>query len=198
MKKYLFVLFSSFFLSVSAQDDLENIKKKYGTIKSYSLNYELVVSAENSNEEVRIIEESGIMYGNNTSYIIKHENMDVISDGEKIYNIIHDIKEINIVKYSNNNLWNPVNIFKNLLEKINSSSIEYKNDYIHVSFFIKDLDRAYNFFLDKNYDIFKLVLNTNGNNSTTTILINDLVFTNKNLSISFDKSSYEDYYLNFL
>ena len=198
MKKYFFILFILFFLSVSAQDDLEKIKKKYGTIKSYSLNYELVVSAENSNEEVRIIEESGIMFGNNTSYIIKHENMDVISDGEKIYNIIHDTKEINIVKYSNNNLWNPVNIFKNLLEKINSSSIEYKNNYIHVSFFIKDLERAYNFFLDKNYDIFKLVLNTNGNNSTTTILINDLVFTNKNLSISFDKSSYEDYYLNFL
>tara|TARA_B100000963_G_C22636833_1_gene678052 strand:- start:2246 stop:2842 length:597 start_codon:yes stop_codon:yes gene_type:complete len=198
MKKYFFILISLFFFSVSAQDDLEKIKKKYGTIKSYSLNYELVVSAKNSNEEVRIIEESGIMFGNNTSYIIKHENMDVISDGEKIYNIIHDTKEINIVKYSNNNLWNPVNIFKNLLEKINSSSIEYKNDYIHVSFFIKDLERAYNFFLDKNYDIFKLVLNTNGNNSTTTILINDLVFTNKILSISFDKSSYEDYYLNFL
>ena len=198
MKKYFFILFTLFFLSVSAQDDLEKIKKKYGTIKSYSLNYELVVSANNSNEEVRIIEESGIMFGNNTSYIIKHENMDVISDGEKIYNIIHDTKEINIVKYSNNNLWNPVNIFKNLLEKINSSSIEYKNNYIHVSFFIKDLERAYNFFLDKNYDIFKLVLNTNGNNSTTTILINDLVFTNKNLSISFDKSSYADYYLNFL
>ncbi len=198
MKKYFFILFILFFLSVSAQDDLEKIKKKYGTIKSYSLNYELVVSAKNSNQEVRIIEESGIMFGNNTSYIIKHENMDVISDGEKIYNIIHDTKEINIVKYSNNNLWNPVNIFKNLLEKINSSSIEYKNNYIHVSFFIKDLERAYNFFLDKNYDIFKLVLNTNGNNSTTTILINDLVFTNKNLSISFDKSSYEDYYLNFL
>ena len=198
MKKYFFILFTLFFLSVSSQDDLEKIKKKYGTIKSYSLNYELVVSAKNSNEEVRIIEESGIMFGNNTSYIIKHENMDVISDGEKIYNIIHDTKEINIVKYSNNNLWNPVNIFKNLLEKINSSSIEYKNNYIHVSFFIKDLERAYNFFLDKNYDIFKLVLNTNGNNSTTTILINDLVFTNKNLSISFDKSSYADYYLNFL
>jgi len=198
MKKYFFILISLFFFSVSAQDDLEKIKKKYGTIKSYSLNYELVVSAKNSNEEVRIIEESGIMFGNNTSYIIKHENMDVISDGEKIYNIIHDTKEINIVKYSNNNLWNPVNIFKNLLEKINSSSIEYKNDYIHVSFFVKDLERAYNFFLDKNYDIFKLVLNTNGNNSTTTILINDLVFTNKILSISFDKSSYEDYYLNFL
>ena len=198
MKKYFFILFPLFFLSVSAQDDLEKIKKKYGTIKSYSLNYELIVSAKNSNEEVRIIEESGIMFGNNTSYIINHENMDVISDGEKIYNIIHDTKEINIVKYSNNNLWNPVNIFKNLLEKINSSSIKYKNDYIHVSFFIKELERAYNFFLDKNYDIFKLVLNTNGNNSTTTILINDLVFTNKNLSISFDKSSYEDYYLNFL
>ena len=97
MKKYFFILFTLFFLSVSAQDDLEKIKKKYGTIKSYSLNYELVVSAKNSNEEVRIIEESGIMFGNNTSYIIKHENMDVISDGEKIYNIIHDTKEINIV-----------------------------------------------------------------------------------------------------
>ena len=51
---------------------------------------------------------------------------------------------------------------------------------------------------DKNYDIFKLVFNTKGNNSKTTILINNIEFTDKTLNIGFDKSSYEDYYLNFL
>ena len=198
MKKYYFLIFSLFFLSISAQNDLENIKKKYGSIKSYSLNYKLIVSMNSTDEEVRIIEESGKMFGNNSSYIINHKNMDVISDGEKIYNIIHSTKEINIVQYSDNNLWNPINIFKNFLERINSSLIEHKNDYIHVSFYIEDLERTYLFFLDKNYDIFKLVFNTKGNNSKTTILINNIEFTDKTLNIGFDKSSYEDYYLNFL
>ena len=36
------------------------------------------------------------------------------------------------------------------------------------------------------------------NNSKTTILINNIEFTDKTLNIGFDKSSYEDYYLNFL
>ena len=198
MKKYYFLIFSLFFLSTSAQNDLQNIKKKYGSIKSYSLNYELIVSMNNTDEDVKIIEESGKMFGNNSSYIINHKNMDVISDGEKIYNIIHSTKEINIVQYSDNNLWNPINIFKNFLERINSSLIEHKNDYIHVSFYIEDLERTYLFFLDKNYDIFKLVFNTKGNNSKTTIFINNIEFTDKNLNIGFDKSSYEDYYLNFL
>ena len=198
MKKYYFLIFSLFFLSISAQNDLENIKKKYGSIKSYSLNYKLIVSMNSPDEDVKIIEESGKMFGNNSSYIINHKNMDVISDGEKIYNIIHSTKEINIVQYSDNNLWNPINIFKNFLERINSSLIEHKNDYIHVSFYIEDLERTYLFFLDKNYDIFKLVFNTKGNNSKTTILINNIEFTDKTLNIGFDKSSYEDYYLNFL
>lgn len=198
MKKYYFLIFSLFFLSTSAQNDLQNIKKKYGSIKSYSLNYELIVSMNNTDEDVKIIEESGKMFGNNSSYIINHKNMDVISDGDKIYNIIHSTKEINIVQYSDNNLWNPINIFKNFLERINSSLIEHKNDYIHVSFYIEDLERTYLFFLDKNYDIFKLVFNTKGNNSKTTILINNIEFTDKTLNIGFDKSSYEDYYLNFL
>lgn len=198
MKKYYFLIFSLFFLSTSAQNDLQNIKKKYGSIKSYSLNYELIVSMNNTDEDVKIIEESGKMFGNNSSYIINHKNMDVISDGEKIYNIIHSTKEINIVQYSDNNLWNPINIFKNFLERINTSLIEHKNDYIHVSFYIEDLERTYLFFLDKNYDIFKLVFNTKGNNSKTTILINNIEFTDKTLNIGFDKSSYEDYYLNFL
>ena len=192
MKKYFLLIFSLFFLSISAQNDLENIKKKYGSIKSYSLNYKLIVSMNSTDEEVRIIEESGKIYGNNTSYSINHKNMDVISDGEKIYNIIHSNKEINIVKYSNNNLWNPINIFKNLLERINSSLIKHKNDYIHVSLYIEDLERTYSFFLDKNYDIFKLVFYTKGNNSKTTILINKLEFTDKTLSIGFDKSLYKD------
>ena len=198
MKKYYFLIFSLFFLSNSAQNDLQNIKKKYGSIKSYSLNYELIVSMNSTDEDVKIIEESGKMFGNNSSYIINHKNMDVISDGEKIYNIIHSTKEINIVQYSDNNLWNPINIFKNFLERINSSLIEHKNDYIHVSFYIEDLERTYLFFLDNNYDIFKLVFNTKGNNSKTTILINNIEFTDKTLNIGFDKSSYEDYYLNFL
>ena len=198
MKKYYFLIFSLFFLSISAQNDLENIKKKYGSIKSYSLNYELIVSMNRTDEDIKIIEESGKMFGNNSSYIINHKNMDVISDGEKIYNIIHSTKEINIVQYSDNNLWNPINIFKNFLERINSSLIEHKNDYIHVSFYIEDLERTYLFFLDKNYDIFKLVFKTKGNNSKTTILINNIEFTDKTLNIGFDKSSYEDYYLNFL
>jgi outer membrane lipoprotein-sorting protein len=198
MKKYYFLIFSLFFLSTSAQNDLENIKKKYGSIKSYSLNYELIMSMDSTDEDVKIIEESGKIFGNNSSYIINHKNMDVISDGEKIYNIIHSTKEINIVQYSDNNLWNPINIFKNFLERINSSLIEHKNDYIHVSFYIEDLERTYLFFLDKNYDIFKLVFNTKGNNSKTTILINNIEFTDKTLNIGFDKSSYEDYYLNFL
>ena len=198
MKKYYFLIFSLFFLSTSAQNDLQNIKKKYGSIKSYSLNYELIVSMNSTDAEVRIIEESGKMFGNNSSYIINHKNMDVISDGDKIYNIIHSTKEINIVQYSDNNLWNPINIFKNFLERINSSLIEHKNDYIHVSFYIEDLERTYLFFLDNNYDIFKLVFNTKGNNSKTTILINNIEFTDKTLNIGFDKSSYEDYYLNFL
>ena len=198
MKKYYFLIFSLFFLSTSAQNDLQNIKKKYGSIKSYSLNYELIVSMNNTDEDVKIIEESGKMFGNNSSYIINHKNMDVISDGDKIYNIIHSTKEINIVQYSDNNLWNPINIFKNFLERINTSLIEHKNDYIHVSFYIEDLERTYLFFLDNNYDIFKLVFNTKGNNSKTTILINNIEFTDKTLNIGFDKSSYEDYYLNFL
>ena len=198
MSKYYCLFFSLFFLSISSQNDVENIKKKYRSVNSYNLNYDLIISTNKDNEDVKIIEESGKMFGNNSSYIINHKNMDVISDGEKIYNIIHSTKEINIVQYSENNLWNPINIFKNFLDRINNSLIEHKNDYFNVSFNIEDLERTYLFFLDKNYDIFKLVFKTKGNNSKTTILINNIEFKDKTLNIGFDKSSYEDYYLNFL
>ena len=91
------------------------------------------------------------MYGNNSSFMIKHKNMDIISDGKKIYNVIHNIREINITKYSNNNLWNPINIFKNLLNRLNSRTISYDKDYILVEFLISDLNKEYKFFYKRNF-----------------------------------------------
>ena len=125
MNKYYTLFFSLFFLSISSQNDLEKIKDKYQSINSYNLNYNLVISTLKENNTVNLIEESGIMYGNNSSFMIKHKNMDIISDGKKIYNVIHNIREINITEYSNNNLWNPINFFKNLLSRLNSSTISY-------------------------------------------------------------------------
>ena len=150
------------------------------------------------NNTVVLIEESGIMYGNNSSFMIKHKNMDIISDGKKIYNVIHNIREINITEYSNNNLWNPINIFKNLLNRLNSSIISYNKDYILVEFLISDLNKVYKFFLDRNYDVFKLELTTSGSKSKTTIFLQDLIFSNKIYNIVFDHSNYENYYLNKL
>ncbi len=198
MNKYYTLFFSLFFLSIYSQNDLEKIKDKYQSINSYNLNYNLVVSTLKENNSVNLIEESGIMYGNNSSFMIKHKNMDIISDGKKIYNVIHNIREINITEYSNNNLWNPINIFKNLLDRLNSSIISYDKDYILVEFLIFDLNKVYKFFLDKNYDVFKLELITTGSKSKTTVFLKDLVFTNKTYNIFFDHSNYENYYLNKL
>ena len=198
MNKYYTLFFSLFFLSISSQNDLEKIKDKYQSINSYNLNYNLVISTLKENNSVNLIEESGIMYGNNSSFMIKHKNMDIISDGKKIYNVIHNIREINITEYSNNNLWNPINIFKNLLDRLNSSIISYDKDYILVEFLIFDLNKVYKFFLDKNYDVFKLELITTGSKSKTTVFLKDLVFTNKTYNIVFDHSNYENYYLNKL
>ena len=198
MSKYYCLFFSLFFLSISSQNDVENIKKKYRSVNSYSLNYDLIVSTNKDNEDVRIIEESGTMYGSSSSYFIKHENMDIISDGEKIYNIIHEIKEINIIEYSENNQWNPINIFKTFLYKINSSVIKYEKDYISINFFLEELNRKYIFYLDKNYNIFKLRMKTNESKSSTIILINEIFFTNKIYNIVFDRSAYKDYFLNNL
>lgn len=198
MNKYYTLFFSLFFLSISSQNDLEKIKNKYQSINSYNLNYNLVVSTLKENNTVVLIEESGIMYGNNSSFMIKHKNMDIISDGKKIYNVIHNIREINITEYSNNNLWNPINIFKNLLDRLNSSIISYNKDYILVEFLISDLNKVYKFFLDRNYDVFKLELTTSGSKSKTTIFLQDLIFSNKIYNIVFDHSNYENYYLNKL
>ena len=198
MNKYYTLFFSLFFLSISSQNDLEKIKDKYQSINSYNLNYNLVISALKENNTVNLIEESGIMYGNNSSFMIKHKNMDIISDGKKIYNVIHNIREINITEYSNNNLWNPINIFKNLLDRLNSSIISYDNDYILVEFLISDLNKVYKFFLDRNYDVFKLELITAGSKSKTTVFLKDIIFTNKTYNIVFDHSNYENYYLNKL
>ena len=198
MNKYYTLFFSLFFLSISSQNDLEKIKNKYQSINSYNLNYNLVVSTLKENNTVVLIEESGIIYGNNSSFMIKHKNMDIISDGKKIYNVIHNIREINITEYSNNNLWNPINIFKNLLNRLNSSIISYNKDYILVEFLISDLNKVYKFFLDRNYDVFKLELTTSGSKSKTTIFLKDLIFTNKIYNIVFDHSNYENYYLNKL
>ncbi len=198
MNKYYTLFFSLFFLSIYSQNDLEKIKDKYQSINSYNLNYNLVISTLKENNSVNLIEESGIMYGNNSSFMIKHKNMDIISDGKKIYNVIHNIREINITEYSNNNLWNPINIFKNLLDRLNSSIISYDKDYILVEFLIFDLNKVYKFFLDKNYDVFKLELITTGSKSKTTVFLKDLVFTNKTYNIVFDHSNYENYYLNKL
>ena len=198
MNKYYTLFFSLFFLSIYSQNDLEKIKDKYQSINSYNLNYNLVISTLIENNSVNLIEESGIMYGNNSSFMIKHKNMDIISDGKKIYNVIHNIREINITEYSNNNLWNPINIFKNLLDRLNSSIISYDKDYILVEFLIFDLNKVYKFFLDKNYDVFKLELITTGSKSKTTVFLKDLVFTNKTYNIVFDHSNYENYYLNKL
>ena len=198
MNKYYTLFFSLFFLSIYSQNDLEKIKYKYQSINSYNLNYNLVISTLIENNSVNLIEESGIMYGNNSSFMIKHKNMDIISDGKKIYNVIHNIREINITEYSNNNLWNPINIFKNLLDRLNSSIISYDKDYILVEFLIFDLNKVYKFFLDKNYDVFKLELITTGSKSKTTVFLKDLVFTNKTYNIVFDHSNYENYYLNKL
>ena len=198
MNKYYTLFFSLFFLSIYSQNDLEKIKDKYQSINSYNLNYNLVVSTLKENNSVNLIEESGIMYGNNSSFMIKHKNMDIISDGKKIYNVIHNIREINITEYSNNNLWNPINIFKNLLNRLNSSIISYNKDYIIVEFLISDLNKVYKFFLDRNYDVFKLELITTGSKSKTTVFLKDIIFTNKTYNIVFDNSNYENYYLNKL
>ena len=198
MNKYYTLFFSLFFLSISSQNDLEKIKDKYQSINSYKLNYNLVISTLKENNTVNLIEESGIMYGNNSSFMIKHKNMDIISDGKKIYNVIHNIREINITKYSNNNLWNPINIFKNLLNRLNSSTISYDKDYILVEFLISDLNKVYKFFLDRNYDVFKLELITSESKSKTTVFLKDLIFTEKTYNIVFDHSNYENYYLNKL
>ena len=198
MNKYYTLFFSLFFLSISSQSDLEKIKDKYQSINSYKLNYNLVISTLKENNTVNLIEESGIMYGNNSSFMIKHKNMDIISDGKKIYNVIHNIREINITKYSNNNLWNPINIFKNLLNRLNSSTISYDKDYILVEFLISDLNIVYKFFLDRNYDVFKLELITSESKSKTTVFLKDLIFTEKTYNIVFDHSNYENYYLNKL
>ena len=198
MNKYYTLFFSLFFLSISSQNDLEKIKDKYQSINSYKLNYNLVISTLKENNTVNLIEESGIMYGNNSSFMIKHKNMDIISDGKKIYNVIHNIREINITKYSNNNLWNPINIFKNLLNRLNSSTISYDKDYILVEFLISDLNIVYKFFLDRNYDVFKLELIKSESKSKTTVFLKDLIFTEKTYNIVFDHSNYENYYLNKL
>lgn len=198
MSKYYCLFFSLFFLSISSQNDVENIKKKYRSVNSYNLNYDLIVSTNKDNEDVKIIEESGTMFGSSSSYFIKHKNMDIISDGEKIYNIIHEIKEINIIEYSENNQWNPINIFKTFLDKINPSVIKYEKDYIFINFFLEELNRKYIFYLDKNYNIFKLKMKTNESKSSTTILINEIFFTNKVYNIGFDRSTYKDYFLNNL
>ena len=198
MNKYYALIFSLFFWSISSQNYLEKIKNKYQSIHSYNFNYSLVISTLKENNTVILIEESGVMYGNNSSFMIKHKNMDIISDGKKIYNVIHNIREINITEYSNNNLWNPINIFKNLLDRLNSSIISYDKDYILVEFLIFDLNKVYKFFLDKNYDVFKLELITTGSKSKTTVFLKDLVFTNKTYNIVFDHSNYENYYLNKL
>ena len=198
MNKYYTLFFSLFFLSISAQNDLEKIKDKYQSINSYNVDYNLVISTLKENNTVNLIEESGIMYGNNSSFMIKHKNMDIISDGKKIYNVIHNIREINITEYSNNNLWNPINIFKNLLNRLNSSTISYDKDYILVEFLISDLNKVYKFFLDRNYDVFKLELITPESKSKTTVFLNDLIFTDKTYNIVFDHSNYENYYLNKL
>ena len=198
MNKYYTLFFSLFFLSISSQNDLEKIKDKYQSINSYNLNYNLVISTLKENNTVNLIEESGIMYGNNSSFMIKHKNMDIISDGKKIYNVIHNIREINITEYSNNNLWNPINIFKNLLNRLNSSTISYNKDYILVEFLISDLNKVYKFFLDRNYDVFKLELITGESKSKTTVFLKDLIFTEKTYNIVFDHSNYENYYLNKL
>ena len=198
MNKYYTLFFSLFFLSISSQNDLEKIKDKYQSINSYNLNYNLVISTLKENNTVNLIEESGIMYGNNSSFMIKHKNMDIISDGKKIYNVIHNIREINITEYSNNNLWNPINIFKNLLNRLNSSTISYDKDYILVEFLISDLNIVYKFFLDRNYDVFKLELIKSESKSKTTVFLKDLIFTEKTYNIVFDHSNYENYYLNKL
>ena len=198
MNKYYTLFFSLFFLSISSQNDLEKIKDKYQSINSYKLNYNLVISTLKENNTVNLIEESGIMYGNNSSFMIKHKNMDIISDGKKIYNVIHNIREINITEYSNNNLWNPINIFKNLLNRLNSSTISYDKDYILVEFLISDLNIVYKFFLDRNYDVFKLELIKSESKSKTTVFLKDLIFTEKTYNIVFDHSNYENYYLNKL
>ena len=198
MSKYYCLFFSLFFLSISSQNDVEYIKKKYSSFNSYDLSYDLIVHTNKENEDVIIMEESGTMFGNSSSYFIKHKNMDIISDGEKIYNIIHEIKEINIIDYSENNQWNPINIFKTFLDKINSSLLKYEEDYISINFFLEELNRNYTFFLDKNYNIFKLRMKTNEYNSSTTILINDIFFSNKIYDIGFDRSAYKDYFLNNL
>ena len=198
MNKYYTLFFSLFFLSIYSQNDLEKIKDKYQSINSYNLNYNLVISTLKENNTVNLIEESGIMYGNNSSFMIKHKNMDIISDGKKIYNVIHNIREINITEYSNNNLWNPINIFKNLLNRLNSSTISYDKDYILVEFLISDLNKVYKFFLDRNYDVFKLELITAESKSKTTVFLKDIIFTNKTYNIVFDHSNYENYYLNKL
>ena len=185
-------------MSISSQNDLEKIIDKYQSINSYNLNYNLVISTLKENNTVNLIEESGIMYGDNSSFMIKHKNMDIISDGKKIYNVIHNIREINITEYSNNNLWNPINIFKNLLSRLNSSTISYDKDYILVEFLISDLNKVYKFFLDRNYDVFKLELITSESKSKTTVFLKDLIFTDKTYNIVFDHSNYENYYLNKL
>ena len=187
---YLLYLYCIIF----SQNFVDSFIKHYEKTDNYFIEFEYV--SKNNNEI--IFKNIGVLIYSNNKYRITIDDVVFIFDGNKHYNIIKENMEVNVLKSNElSNYLVPSNLSKVIETNKNKLKVSL-NDKVVISY-VDDNDYEYKIEIDKNYNILRIDQQLS-NTYSNSIFFNKTSF-NQDLDISlfiFDKSEYNDYYINEL
>ena len=209
LKYFIFVFFYVQFGIFGQEPDskslklLDEVSSKMSSYKNFE--FEFKYSLENTNENIRQ-ETFGKIIISDNKYKLSISELEQLFDGENLYTIIPENKEITITDTNEdeNIMINPLDLMSfyqtgyelewDIIQYVNNEPVQY------VKLIPKKEDDNINYLLlginMKTKHIYKLI-EVGYQRTTTSLTINNIIF-NKNISedfFNFNKSNYPDYYI---
>ena len=209
LKYFIFVFFYVQFGIFGQEPDskslklLDEVSSKMSSYKNFE--FEFKYSLENTNENIRQ-ETFGKIIISDNKYKLSISELEQLFDGENLYTIIPENKEITITDTNEdeNIMINPLDLMSfyqtgyelewDIIQYVNNEPVQY------VKLIPKKEDDNINYLLlginMKTKHIYKLI-EVGYQRTTTSLTIDNIIF-NKNISedfFNFNKSNYPDYYI---
>ena len=179
---------------IYSQNFVDEFIDHYNEVNDYVLEFEYV--SKNNNEI--LFKNEGILMVQKNKFRILIDQVLLIYDGKKYYNIISENNEVNILKSNElSNYLIPSNLSKYLSKKRDNIEVSMANE-ITIRY-IDDFDNKFIVFVDKEYNI-KRIDQKLTDTYTNSIFFNKILFDqnlNENL-FKFKKADFKDYYINEL
>ena len=183
---------------------LDEVSSKMSSYKNFE--FEFKYSLENTNENIRQ-ETFGKIIISNNKYKLSISELEQLFDGENLYTIIPENKEITITdpNEDDNIMINPLDLMSfyqtgyelkwDIIQYVNNEPVQYvklipkKKEDDNINYLLLGINM-------KTKHIYKLI-EVGYQRTTTSLTINNIIF-NKNISedfFNFNKSNYPDYYI---